>query len=47
MKKKLKRVQLDMSEETFNFLDTLKEKTNGASRAEVIKNSILYYDLLV
>jgi metal-responsive CopG/Arc/MetJ family transcriptional regulator len=47
MRKQIKRVQLDMSEEAFQFLDSLKEKTNSASRAEVIKNAIFYYNYLV
>ena len=47
MNKKYKRVQLDMAEETFSFLNDLKNKTNSASRAEVIKNAIFFYDYLV
>jgi len=47
MKKNISRVQLDMSEEALTFLKNLKEKTESASRAEVIKNAIIYYDMLV
>lgn len=47
MKKKINRVQLNMSEESLCFLNHLKEKTNSSSRAEVIKNAIITYDLLV
>jgi metal-responsive CopG/Arc/MetJ family transcriptional regulator len=46
-KNNLKRVQLDMSVKTLEFLDNLKEKTLCASRAEVIRNAIISYDLLV
>lgn len=44
---KNKRVQLDMSESTLNFLDELKRKTNSVSRAEVIRNAMIYFDYFV
>jgi len=47
MKENYKRVQLDMSEDTFAFLDELKEKTRSSSRAEVIKNAMIVFDYLV
>ena len=47
MRENYKRVQLDMSEETFIFLDELKRKTHSASKAEVVKNAIVIYDYIV
>lgn len=47
MKKNINRVQLDMSDEALKFLANIKEKTDSSTRAEVIKNAIVYYDILV
>ena len=34
------RVQLDFSEEAFEELNSLQEKTNASSRAEVVRNAL-------
>jgi hypothetical protein len=41
---KYKRLQFDFSTEAVNRLDNIKDATNSASRAEVLRNSLRVYE---
>ena len=43
----VKRVQLDLPEKSLTRLLTLKEKTEAASYAEVIRNALRLYEALI
>jgi len=47
MGSKVKRVQLDMAENAISRLDALKEKTEATSYAEVIKNALRLYEVII
>jgi Arc/MetJ-type ribon-helix-helix transcriptional regulator len=47
MEKKTTRVQLELPESSMERLKTLREKTEAASYAEVIKNSLRLYEALI
>ncbi len=40
------RVQLDFSEDAFNRVEALREETDAASKAEVIRNAVRFYEWL-
>jgi hypothetical protein len=41
------RIQLDLSPEAVEALDELKEKSHAATRAETIRNALLFYSWLI
>lgn len=43
----LKRVQLDLSEQSMERLLALKQKTDSASYAEVVRNALKVYETLI
>jgi len=47
MEKKTTRVQLELPESSMERLKALREKTEAASYAEVIKNSLRLYEALI